>query len=75
MADRDFEFWAELTPEERFTAVFELMDQLRLLGGDHGPAPETKEPEPDSIASQVAEHSGGGGDQPKRRGWWTRFTS
>ncbi len=39
MAERDFEFWAELAPEQRVAAVFELMEQLRVLGGDHGPAP------------------------------------
>ena len=39
MAARDLEFWAAMTPEQRLAAVFELMEQLRLLGGDDGPAP------------------------------------
>ncbi len=39
MAARDLEFWAAATPEERLAAVFELMEQLRLLGGNDGTAP------------------------------------
>src|SRR5262245_38635526 len=39
MEDVDLDFWLSATPEVRVGAVWELMEELRALQGDDGPAP------------------------------------
>lgn len=39
MEELDLDFWLAATSSERMCAVCTLMDELRLLKGDHGPTP------------------------------------
>lgn len=35
----DLEFWMAATPAERIRGVTQLIDEMRRIGGDDGPAP------------------------------------